>query len=101
MVQSHREPVLPISPGYLEAFVAAFPTLRRLHEACITPGLLVAAVHASGHVTGHAHLLEDGEHAVLGCHPRCRLQLVRDPAVSMRHIIITLTQHPKNPTLQT
>lgn len=100
MVQSHREPALSISPGYLEAFVAAFPTLRRLHEPCITPGLLIAAVHASGQVTGHAHLVEDGEHAVLGCHPRCRLQLVREPAVSMRHVVIALARRSDGPVVQ-
>lgn len=84
--------VPPSPPGHLEAFVQAFPLMRRLHEACLTPGMLVVAVHDSGVITSHAHLVDDGEHAVIGRHARCRLQLTRDPAVATRHAMVVLAR---------
>jgi hypothetical protein len=98
MIQSTFRPPTPL--GDLEAFVAAFAVLRRLHEACIAPGLLVVAVHDSGVVTSHVHLVDDGEHAVLGSHPRCRLRVIADPGLSTRHAVVALARRGDGAALQ-
>lgn len=96
----HRAPPSPAAPGFLDAFVAAFPTLRQLREACLGAGLLIVTLHERGAVTGHAHLTDDGEHVVLGRHYKCRLRVAGDPSLSMRHAVLVLARRADGVELQ-
>ncbi|WP_224368862.1 FHA domain-containing protein [Hyalangium versicolor] len=67
-----------------EAFIVAYPRLRKLAAEARQPAVLVVAVSASGHPLGSA-LIPPGCCLILGRHTRCGLLLPTE-TLSLRHL---------------
>jgi hypothetical protein len=75
---------------FAAVFARVFPELAVLHAGFRSDGVLIAAVW-NGVALGeylHIPLAGDPEFAVIGRHDRCDLSLGRDPALSLRHLIL-------------